>query len=111
MLCVFWMVLVSVVCAVSGVQSQTMTVDRQMKRYNVPRITFINKMDRMGANPWSRRIEQVNSKLKIAAAAVQVPVGAEDALMVLSIFILTNVLFLTKVARVRRLTSSLFPKT
>ena len=70
---------VLVVCAVSGVQSQTMTVDRQMKRYNVPRITFINKMDRMGANPW-RAIEQVNSKLKIAAAAVQVPVGAEDAL-------------------------------
>ncbi|KAG7898979.1 hypothetical protein KL935_003987 [Ogataea polymorpha] len=70
---------VLVVCAVSGVQSQTVTVDRQMKRYNVPRITFINKMDRMGANPW-RAIEQINKKLKIAAAAVQVPIGAEKEL-------------------------------
>ncbi|GMM27646.1 Mef1 protein [Martiniozyma asiatica (nom. inval.)] len=67
---------VLVVCAVSGVQSQTVTVDRQMKRYNVPRITFINKMDRMGANPW-KAIEQINTKLKIAAAAVQVPIGEE----------------------------------
>ncbi|KAG7740586.1 hypothetical protein KL932_002945 [Ogataea haglerorum] len=70
---------VLVVCAVSGVQSQTVTVDRQMKRYNVPRITFINKMDRMGANPW-RAVEQINKKLKIAAAAVQVPIGEEKDL-------------------------------
>lgn len=70
---------VLVVCAVSGVQSQTITVDRQMRRYNVPRITFINKMDRMGANPW-RAIEQVNKKLKIHAAALQVPIGSEDSL-------------------------------
>lgn len=65
-----------IVCAVSGVQSQTVTVDRQMKRYNVPRVTFINKMDRMGANPW-RAVEQVNSKLHIPAAAIQVPIGEE----------------------------------
>ena len=39
-------------CAVGGVQSQTNTVDRQMKRYKVPRIAFINKMDRMGSDPW-----------------------------------------------------------
>ncbi|KAA8897714.1 hypothetical protein TRICI_006677 [Trichomonascus ciferrii] len=70
---------VLVLCAVSGVQSQTITVDRQMRRYNVPRITFINKMDRMGANPW-RAIEQVNKKLRIHAAALQVPIGAENAL-------------------------------
>lgn len=68
-----------VVCAVSGVQSQTITVDRQMRRYNVPRVTFINKMDRMGANPF-RAIEHVNNKLKIPAAALQVPIGVESDL-------------------------------
>ncbi|KAI9042693.1 elongation factor G [Aspergillus affinis] len=68
---------VMILCAVSGVQSQTITVDRQMRRYNVPRISFINKMDRMGANPF-KAIDQINAKLKIPAAAVQVPIGAED---------------------------------
>ncbi|KAK7961853.1 Elongation factor G- mitochondrial [Apiospora aurea] len=68
---------VMILCAVSGCQSQTITVDRQMKRYNVPRISFVNKMDRMGANPW-KAVEQINSKLKIPAAAIQVPIGAED---------------------------------
>lgn len=68
---------VMILCAVSGVQSQTITVDRQMRRYNVPRVSFVNKMDRMGANPW-KAVEQINQKLKIPAAAVQVPIGAED---------------------------------
>ena len=66
-----------ILCSVAGVQSQTITVDRQMRRYNVPRISFVNKMDRMGANPF-KAIEQINHKLKIHAAAVQVPIGVED---------------------------------
>ncbi|KAI9780127.1 MAG: Elongation factor G, mitochondrial [Geoglossum umbratile] len=68
---------VMILCAVSGVQSQTITVDRQMRRYNVPRISFINKMDRMGANPF-KAVEQINHKLRLPAAAVQVPIGTED---------------------------------
>jgi elongation factor G len=68
---------VMILCAVSGVQSQTITVDRQMKRYNIPRISFVNKMDRMGANPW-KAVEQINQKLRIPAAAIQVPIGRED---------------------------------
>ncbi|KAI8589302.1 elongation factor G, mitochondrial [Geranomyces variabilis] len=71
---------VLVLCAVGGVQSQTMTVDRQMKRYNIPRICFINKMDRSGANPW-RVLEQLRTKLRLTAAAVQIPIGAEGGLL------------------------------
>jgi elongation factor G len=67
---------VMILCAVSGVQSQTVTVDRQMKRYNVPRVSFVNKMDRAGANPW-KAVEGINQKLKIPAAAIQIPIGAE----------------------------------
>ncbi|CAK4067337.1 unnamed protein product [Aphanomyces euteiches] len=68
-----------VLCGVSGVQSQSLTVDKQMKRYGVPRIAFINKLDRMGANPW-KVINDLRKQLKLNAAAVQVPIGLEDRL-------------------------------
>jgi len=68
---------VLVLCAVAGVQSQSITVDRQMKRYNVPRIAFINKMDRTGANPVNV-IQQLESKLGLTALPIQLPIGAES---------------------------------
>ena len=70
---------VLVLCAVGGVQSQTITVDRQMKRYQIPRICFINKMDRTGSKPW-KVLDQVKTKLKLNAAAVQIPIGLEKDL-------------------------------
>jgi elongation factor G len=68
---------VLVLCAVAGVQSQSITVDRQMKRYAVPRIAFINKMDRTGANP-NNVISQLESKLGLTAIPLQIPIGAES---------------------------------
>ena len=65
-----------VLCAVGGVQSQSLTVDRQMKRYHVPRIAFINKMDRTGANPDSV-IEQIKEKLGVTPLPLQIAMGAE----------------------------------
>ncbi|HLV60466.1 MAG TPA: elongation factor G [Fredinandcohnia sp.] len=66
-----------VLCSVAGVQSQSITVDRQMKRYRVPRLAFINKMDRAGANPF-RVIEQLREKLHHNPVAMTIPIGAED---------------------------------
>ena len=67
---------VLVVTAVEGVQSQTLTVDRQMKRYGVPRLIFVNKMDRTGANP-QKVIESVEAKLGLTAVPLQIPIGLE----------------------------------
>lgn len=67
---------VLVLCAVAGVQSQSITVDRQMKRYGVPRLAFINKMDRTGSDPF-KGIADLREKLKLNAVAMQIPIGAE----------------------------------
>jgi elongation factor G len=68
---------IMVLCGVAGVQSQSHTVDRQMKRYRVPRIAFINKLDRGGANPF-RVIEELENKLHLHPLLLQYPIGIED---------------------------------
>ncbi len=68
---------VLVLCAVAGVQSQSLTVDRQMRRYGVPRIAFVNKCDRSGANPLRVR-EQLREKLQLNPVLLQFPIGLED---------------------------------
>jgi elongation factor G len=70
---------VLVLCSVAGVQSQSITVDRQMRRYSVPRLAFINKCDRQGANP-DRVVDQLREKLSHNPAFVTYPIGLEDKL-------------------------------
>ena len=67
---------VLVLCAVGGVQSQTITVDRQMNRYKVPRLAFINKCDRSGADPF-RVLKQMKERLNLNAVLMQLPIGLE----------------------------------
>ena len=68
---------VALFCAVAGVQPQSETVWRQMNRYAVPRIAFINKMDRAGAN-FQRCVDQIQSRLRGNPVPIQLPIGAED---------------------------------
>jgi elongation factor G len=68
---------VLVLCSVSGVQAQSITVDRQMKRYKVPRLAFLNKMDRMGAGA-DKGATELREKLNHNAVLMQIPIGAEE---------------------------------
>jgi elongation factor G len=68
---------VALFCAVSGVQPQSETVWRQMNKYAVPRIAFVNKMDRAGAN-FQRCVEQIRTRLRANPIPIQLPIGAED---------------------------------
>jgi len=67
---------VLVLCAVGGVQAQSLTIHRQMQRYRVPRVAFINKMDRVGADPYGAT-EQLREKLGCDAVMMQIPIGRE----------------------------------
>jgi elongation factor G len=67
---------VLVLCAVGGVQAQSLTIDRQMRRYHVPRLAFVNKMDRVGADP-DKVVRQLREKLGCDAVLVQIPIGRE----------------------------------
>lgn len=69
--------MVFVFCAVGGVQPQSETVSRQANRYKVPRMAFVNKMDRVGSN-FLRVVQQVREKLKMYAVVIQLPIGEED---------------------------------
>ncbi len=84
---------IMILCAVGGVQSQSITVDQQMKRYRVPRIAFINKMDRVGADPDRVRHDLVN-KLGLNVVPIQIPMGVgEDFRGVIDLITLEAITF------------------
>ena len=101
---------VLVLCAVAGVQSQSITVDRQMKRYAVPRIAFINKMDRTGANP-ANVIQQLETKLGLTAIPLQLPIGAESGFQGVIDLILTAWRFTSTATRARTSAASRYRPT
>lgn len=68
---------VLVLCSVGGVQAQSITVDRQMKRYHTPRLAFVNKMDRTGADPY-KVAQQLKDKLNVDAVMMQIPMGTGE---------------------------------
>lgn len=68
---------VLVLCAVAGVQAQSLTIDRQMRRYHVPRLAFVNKMDRTGADP-RKVVRQLRERLGCDAVLMQLPIGCES---------------------------------
>jgi len=68
---------VLLICGCAGIQAQTFTVTKQMNRYNLPRLCFINKLDRNGANPF-KIVEQIKNKLNLNPILMQIPLGLED---------------------------------
>jgi elongation factor G len=69
---------VAVFCAVGGVEPQSETVWRQADKYSVPRVAFINKCDRVGADPW-RCVQQIRDRIKAHPVITQIPMGIEDS--------------------------------
>ncbi|UCF94644.1 MAG: elongation factor G, partial [Desulfobacterales bacterium] len=104
---------VLVLCAVGGVQSQSITVDQQMKRYKVPCIAFVNKCDRSGANP-RRVIAQLREKLGHNAVAMQIPIGLEADLAGVVDLITMKALYFDgingEVVRVEKIPERLLPE-
>jgi translation elongation factor 2 (EF-2/EF-G) len=85
---------VSVFCAVGGVEPQSETVWRQADKYNVPRVAFINKMDRVGAD-FASVVAQMKDRLGANAVPIQLPIGVEDGLLAWLMSSISKLLFMT----------------